>query len=88
MSTPNSNGTTTPSTSTTNGITLNALGNLNATDFQVTISQATATALFSDNNSKLIQNPQIRAADGQKASLKIGERIPIATDRFSPASAA
>ncbi len=84
VSTPNSNGTTTPSTSTTNGITLNALGNLNATDFQVTISQATATALFSDNNSKLIQNPQIRCVDGQKASLKIGERIPIATGSFQP----
>ncbi|HEV7219604.1 MAG: cohesin domain-containing protein [Terriglobales bacterium] len=84
VSTPNSNGTTTPTTSTTNGITLNALGNLNATDFQVTISQATATALFSDNNSKLIQNPQIRAVDGQKASLKIGERIPVATGSFQP----
>ncbi len=84
VSTPNSNGTTTPSSSTTNGITLNALGNLNATDFQVTISQATATALFSDNNSKLIQNPQIRCVDGQKASLKIGERIPIATGSFQP----
>ncbi len=84
VSTPTSNGTNAPSTSTTNGITLNALGNLNATDFQVTISQATATALFSDNNSKLIQNPQIRCVDGQKASLKIGERIPIATGSFQP----
>ncbi len=82
--TATSNGTTTPTSSTTNGITLNALGNLNATDFQVTISQATATALFSDSNSKLIQNPQIRCVDGQKASLKIGERIPIATGSFQP----
>ncbi|MGH9513309.1 MAG: cohesin domain-containing protein [Terriglobales bacterium] len=82
--TANSNGTTTTPSSTGNGITLNALGNLNATDFQVTISQATATALFSDSNSKLIQNPQIRAVDGQKASLKIGERIPIATGSFQP----
>lgn len=82
--TTNGTTTTTPSSSTTNGITLNALGNLNATDFQVTISQATATALFSDSNSKLIQNPQIRSVDGQKASLKIGERIPIATGSFQP----
>lgn len=76
--------TTSPSSSTTNGITLNALGNLNATDFQVTISQATATALLSDSNSKLIQNPQIRAVNGQKASLKIGERVPVATGSFQP----
>ncbi len=81
--TPSTTGTTTTS-STGSGITLNALGNLNATDFQVSISQATATALFSDSNSKLIQNPQIRCVDGQKASLKIGERIPIATGSFQP----
>jgi general secretion pathway protein D len=76
--------TTTSTSSTTNGITLNALGNLNATDFQVTISQATATALFSDSNTKLIQNPRIRSVDGQKSSLKIGERVPIATGSFQP----
>lgn len=65
-------------------INLNSLGNLNATDFQVTISQANVSALFSDNNTKLIQNPQIRALDGQKASLKIGERVPIASGSFQP----
>ena len=75
--------TTTNSTSgTPNSINLNALGNLNATDFTVTISQATATALFSDSSTKLIQNPQIRAVDGQKATLKIGDRVPVATGSF------
>ncbi|HTF44585.1 MAG TPA: secretin N-terminal domain-containing protein, partial [Terriglobales bacterium] len=75
---------TTQSGSTTNGISLNALGNLNATDFQVTISQATATALITDSHTRLVQNPQIRSVDGQKASLKIGEKIPIATGSFQP----
>ncbi|HKR84190.1 MAG TPA: tetratricopeptide repeat protein, partial [Terriglobales bacterium] len=77
---------TTPTTTTpTNGsINLNSLANLNATDFQVTISQATITALFSDTNTKLIQNPQLRSVDGQKATLKIGDRIPIATGSFQP----
>jgi general secretion pathway protein D len=81
------NGTTTVNGSTTNGssgINLNTLGNLNATDFQVTISPATLTALFSDSDSKLIQNPEIRAVDGQKASLKIGQRVPVATGSFQP----
>src|SRR6185437_7396812 len=32
----------------------------------------------------IIQNPQIRAVDGQKASLKIGERVPVATGSFQP----
>src|SRR5207237_1278100 len=52
--------------------------------FQVTIPPATATALLSDTNTKLIQNPQIRALDGQKASLKIGDRVPVATGSFQP----
>ena len=50
----------------------------------VTIPPATATALFSDSSTKLIQNPQIRAVDGQKASLKIGDRVPVATGSFQP----
>jgi len=69
---------------TANQINLNRLGNLNATDFTVTIPPATATALFSDATTKLIQNPQIRAVDGQKASLKIGDRVPVATGSFQP----
>ena len=83
----NNNGLTnngTNGTGTGSSINLNSLANLNATDFQVTITPATISALFSDNNTKLIQNPQIRALDGQKASLKIGERVPIASGSFQP----
>jgi general secretion pathway protein D len=70
--------------STTGQITLNTLGNLNATNFAVTIPQATANFLMMDSSSKLIQQPEIRASDGQKASLKIGERVPVATGSFQP----
>ena len=80
----NTNNSNSTGTSTSGSINLNRLGNLNATDFQVTIPQATATLLFSDSQTKLIQNPQIRAVDGQKASLKIGERVPVATGSFQP----
>ncbi len=83
-----SSSTSTTSSSSTSGtanqVNLNRLGNLNATDFTVTIPPATATALFSDSTTKLIQNPQIRAVDGQKASLKIGDRVPVATGSFQP----
>src|SRR5205085_12184552 len=72
------------SNSSSNGINLNRLANLDATDFQVTIPAATATALLSDSNTKLIQNPQIRALEGQKATLKIGDRVPVATGSFQP----
>jgi len=83
-------GTTTTTTGTTtsgttdNGINLNNLGNLNATNFQVTIPAANLSAVMSASDTKLIQNPQIRALDGQKASLKIGDRVPVATGSFQP----
>jgi general secretion pathway protein D len=69
---------------TPNQINFNQIGNLNATDFTVTIPPGTATALFTDNSTKLIQKPEIRALDGQKASLKIGDRVPVATGSFQP----
>ncbi|HKN34259.1 MAG TPA: cohesin domain-containing protein [Terriglobales bacterium] len=84
---PNATTTTTTggtSASSGGGLNLNRLGNLNATDFTITISSATVTTLFSNSDSKLLQNPQIRAVDGQKASLKIGQRIPVATGSFQP----
>jgi len=91
----NNTGTTSGTTTTTtvnpngtsgnpNQINLNRLGNLNATDFTVTIPPATASAMLNDNTVKIIQNPQIRALDGQKATLKIGDRVPVATGSFQP----
>jgi general secretion pathway protein D len=69
-------------TSSTNTINLNTIGNLSAKDFQVTIPPATISFLMNDSDTKLIQNPQIRALDGQKATLKIGQRVPVATGSF------
>ncbi len=85
-STTTTTGTTTTPTasSSSNGINLNSLGNLNATDFQVTIPSANLSAVMNNSDTKLIQNPQIRALDGQKASLKIGDRVPVATGSFQP----
>jgi general secretion pathway protein D len=39
---------------------------------------------MSDSDTRLIQNPQVRALDGQKATLKIGDRVPVATGSFQP----
>ncbi len=66
------------------GINLNQIGNLNATDFTITVPGITASAIMGDSNTKIIQNPQIRALDGQKATLKIGDRVPVATGSFQP----
>jgi len=82
---PNANNGQQQSTTTSNnGLTLNTFAHLNATDFAVSVPQAQLNALFSDSDTKLLQNPEIRASDGQKASLKIGSRIPIATGSFQP----
>ena len=79
------NGTvTTTSGSATGSISLNSLAHLNATNFQVTVGSATAYFLYTDSTSKILQQPQIRALDGQKASLKLGERVPVATGSFQP----
>ena len=37
-----------------------------------------------DSDTKMLQNPQVRALDNQKATLKIGERVPVATGSFQP----
>ncbi|HEY3930352.1 MAG TPA: tetratricopeptide repeat protein, partial [Candidatus Koribacter sp.] len=79
----NLTGQTTP-TSNTGSVNLNSLAHLNATNFELNIPSVTANLLFSDADSKLIQNPSIRAVDGQKATLKIGDRIPVATGSFQP----
>ena len=78
-------GTTGATTSTgAGGLELNTLGNLNATDFQVTIPSANLSAVMGESDTKMLQNPQVRALDNQKASLKIGERVPVATGSFQP----
>jgi len=73
----------TTSTPTNNGINLNQLRHLNATDYLVTLPSLTANAVLSDSNTRIIQNPEIRSLDGQTAKLRIGDRIPIATGSFS-----
>ncbi len=66
---------------------MNNLAHLNATNFAVTVGAATANFLLSDSDTKVLQNPSIRATDGQKADLKIGERIPVATGSYQTGAA-
>jgi general secretion pathway protein D len=64
--------------------TINQLGNITANNFLVSIPGASLTFLMSDSNTKLLQNPEIRALDNEKATLKIGDRVPVATGSFAP----
>jgi len=67
--------------------TLYDFSHLKASDFAVTIGSATANFLLTDSNTKILQNPRIRATDAQKATLTIGEKIPIATGSYQTGAA-
>ncbi|HEX3570167.1 MAG TPA: tetratricopeptide repeat protein, partial [Acidobacteriaceae bacterium] len=43
----------------------------------------TLNALYSDADTRVLQNPSIRATDGQRATMKIGSKIPIATGSYN-----
>lgn len=67
--------------------TLYNLAHLNSNDFAVNIGAATANLLLSDSNTRILQNPRLRATDMQKATMKVGEQIPIATGSYQTGAA-
>lgn len=60
------------------------IGSLNGGSFVVGVPSASFSFLMSDSNTKVLQRPQLRALDNEKATLKIGDRVPIATGSFTP----
>ncbi len=76
----------TTSTTNTNPSFYN-LAHLNSNNFAVTVGSATANLLLTDSNTRILQNPRLRATDSQKATMKIGERIPIATGSYQTGAA-
>ena len=79
------NTTATTSSSTTGTlIPLNELGHISSADFATTLPSALLQAALSDAGSKILQAPQLRSVDNVKATLKIGEKEPIATGSFQP----
>src|SRR5579863_5762837 len=87
--TTTNSGTGTGGTGTTNTVspTLFNLAHLNSTDFAVSVGSATLNLLLTDNQTKVLQSPRIRATDGQKQTMKIGSRIPIATGSYQTGAA-
>jgi general secretion pathway protein D len=53
-------------------------------NFVLTVPGASFTALATDSNTKILQSPEIRALNNEKATLRIGDRVPIATGSFQP----
>lgn len=81
--TSTASGGSTPASNATSSFTLNSLAHLNATNFAVNISGGTLNALLTDSDTRILQNPRIRATDGQRATLKIGSKIPVATGSYN-----
>ncbi len=75
---------TTTVTPTIPALPLNRLGHISTHDFSIVVPGAVANALLSDSRTHILQNPQVRTTDGQKATLRIGDRIPYATGSFLP----
>lgn len=65
-------------------VSLKDLQGIGSGDYSVILPSATALALLTDSTTKVIQNPEVRATDGQTAKLKIGDSVPFATGSFQP----
>lgn len=86
-STTSSSGSTTGATTATNQITLAQAGHLSSADYSTTLPSSVVQALLSDSSTKVLQRPQLRATDGGKASLKIGQKIPYVSGSLNSAVA-
>ncbi|MDQ2832676.1 MAG: cohesin domain-containing protein [Acidobacteriota bacterium] len=79
-STPVAGGTTPTSPS---NFTLNSLAHFNSNNLAVGISGGVVNALLSNADTRILQNPSLRATDGQRATIKIGQKIPVATGSYN-----
>jgi general secretion pathway protein D len=77
-----SSSSSTSTTSTVAQVGLNSLQRLSSGDWSISLPGASASAVLTDNKTRIIQDPEMRVSDGQKATLKIGERVPVATGSF------
>jgi general secretion pathway protein D len=63
-------------------IPLSRIGKLSSNQWQTSLPGALLEAMLSDNRTRILNNPQVRASDGQKVTFKFGNRIPYATGSF------
>ena len=77
------------SSSSSNGIaSLQQLTHLSPNDVVFTLPSSTGNFLLTDSATKIIDNPEIRALDGQAAKLRVGDRVPVATGSFQAGAGA
>ncbi|MGH9863280.1 MAG: cohesin domain-containing protein, partial [Candidatus Acidiferrales bacterium] len=73
-----------PTTEDTSQLRLSDLQGVSTKDYSIVLPSATALALMSDSATQVMQNPEVRATDGQTAKLRIGDRVPYAVGSFQP----
>ena len=71
-------------TTTGTGLRLTNFPKVQLQDFTSTLPGLLLQAMLTDRSTRVMQSPQVRASDGQKVSLRIGDKIPIATGSFQP----
>jgi general secretion pathway protein D len=81
---PSSSSSSSSSTTTTTTSAASLAQGIGLNNFAAVVPSIAANAILNDTRTHILQNPQIRATDGQVAKLKIGERVPYATGSFLP----
>ena len=71
-------------TTSTGPILLSKIGKVGLPDFSLSLPGALLQALMTDSTTRVLQSPQVRASDGMKVSLKIGQKYPYASGSFQP----
>ncbi len=66
-------------------VNLRDLPGINSGSFNLVIPDVIAEFLESDSQTRLVQNPSVRATDGKTATIHIGSRVPVASGSFQPA---
>ncbi|MEJ5368140.1 MAG: cohesin domain-containing protein [Bryobacteraceae bacterium] len=69
---------------TSGAVPLNQVRDLGAGDWSVVLPSFLVQALLSDRQTRVLTTPQVRAVDGQKATLRLGDRVPYASGSFAP----
>lgn len=68
---------------TSGAVPLNQVKDLGSGDWSVVLPSFLVQALLSDRQTRVLTSPQVRAVDGQKATLRLGDRYPYATGSFA-----
>jgi general secretion pathway protein D len=82
---PGLNGAASIGTNSSGAVTLQTLRNLTASDVLLTnLPSLYYRLLKTDSNTRTLANPQLRTTEGNAATAKFGERVPVPVTTFAP----